>query len=156
MRTLMSAVRSFLLLVAILFMSTGCSRYLTVPIGSTPPERGTGIRAHLRQPGAFSAGPVIVPNVSILSGEMVEVTDDDVVLSLLWLHAFGGSEFRGVGETIVIPLDNLQMLEVKQIAPLQTGVFIGLIVVAAALLPLVLRGGGGLEPPDGGTGLPTN
>ncbi len=152
----MSAVRSFFLLVAILFMSTGCSRYLTLPRGTTPPERGTGIRAHLRQPDEFPAGPIIVPNVSVVSGELVEVTNDDVVLSLLWLETFGGSEFRGVGETIVIPLDNLQSLEVKRLAPAQTGLFIGIIVVAAALLPLALSGGGGLEPPKGGNGNNTN
>lgn len=147
----MSAVRSFFLLVAILFMSTGCSRYLTLPLGTTPPERGTGIRAHLRQPDQFPAGPIIVPNVSMVSGELVEVTNDDVVLSLLWLEAFGGSQFRGAGETIVIPLDNLRLLEVKKIAPVQTGVFIGLIVVAATLLPLALSGGGG-APLNGGNG----
>ena len=152
----MSAVRSFFLLVAILFMSTGCTRYLTLPLGNTPPERGTGIRAHLRQPDEFPAGPIIVPNVSMLSGELVEVTNDDMVLSLLWLQAFGGSEFRGVGETIVIPLDNLQMLEVKQIAPLQTGVLIGLIVVAAALLPMALSGGGGAPLPGEGGGNTNN
>ncbi len=156
MRKLMSAVRSFFLLVAILFMSTGCSRYLTLPLGSTPPERGTVIRAHLRQPDEFPAGPIIVPNVSMLSGELVEVTDDDVVLSLLWLQGFGESEFRGEGETIVIPWDNLQVLEVKKIAPVQTAVFIGLIVVAAALLPLALSGGGGAPLTDGGGGNNTN
>ena len=143
MRNLMSAVRSFLSLIGILFMSTGCSRYLILPLEGPPPDRGTGVRAHLKSPGPFSAGPIIVPNVSMLSGEMVELTDDDVVLSLFWLQAFGGSEFRGEGETVAIPLDNLQMLEVKRIAPAQTGVFIGLIVVVAALLPLALSGGGG-------------
>ena len=148
----MSAVRSFFLLVAILFMSTGCSRYLTLPLGTTPPERGTGIRAHLRQPDEFPAGPIIVPNVSMVSGELVEVTNDDVVLSLLWLEAFGGSQFRGEGETIVIPLDNLQSLEVKKIAPVQTGVLIGLIVAAAALLPMALSGGGGVPLPGEGGG----
>ena len=156
MRKLMSAVRSFFLLVAILFMSTSCSRYLILPLGTTPPERGTSIRAHLRQPDEFPAGPIIVPNVSVLSGELVEVTDDDVVLSLMWLEAFGGSQFRGAGETIVIPWDNLQLLEMKQIAPVQTGVFVGLIVIAAALLPMVLSGGGGVPPPGEGGGSNTN
>ncbi len=148
----MSAVRSFFLLVAILFMGTGCSRYLTLPLGGTPPERGTDIRAYLRQPDEFPAGPIIVPSVSMLSGELVEVTDDNVVLSLMWLQAFGGTQFRGAGETIVVPLDNLQSLEVKKIAPVQTGVFIGLVVVAAALLPKALSGGGGDAPPGEGGG----
>ncbi|MCH7490801.1 MAG: hypothetical protein IID05_08900, partial [Gemmatimonadetes bacterium] len=65
-------------------------------------------------------------------------------------------QFRGAGETIVIPWDNLQLLEMKQIAPVQTGVFVGLIVIAAALLPMVLSGGGGVPPPGEGGGSNTN
>ncbi len=152
MLRLLLGVRGPMSWVAIVFLSTGCSQYLAVSSTGVSPRRGASVRAHLRVPEAYPAGDIIVPTVATIVGEMVERNDDEVLLSSMWVRSIGGLEHRGIGETISIPLGNLQALEVKRVAPLQTAVFVGLVGLVAALLPLALNGGGGEPLPGNGGG----
>lgn len=145
-------VRGSMSWVAIVFLSTGCSQYVAVSGTGVSPRRGASVRAHLRVPEEYPAGDIIVPNVATIAGEMVERNNDEVLVSSLWVRSIGGLEHRGIGETISIPLGNLQALEVKRVAPLQTAVFVGLVGLVAALLPLALSGGGGQPLPGNGGG----
>ena len=152
MLCLLRTIRHLGLWIAIVVLSTGCFQYLAVAETSAPPMRGASVRAHLRVPAEYPAGNIIIPRVATVVGEMVEQTEDEVFVSLSWVRALGGLEHRAAGETVSIPLDNLEALEVKRVAPVKTGILVGGLALVVGLLPLAFSGGGGEPIPGNGDG----
>jgi hypothetical protein len=147
-RVLRWAVNALVLVSAINL--AGCTVY--VPTGIERLERPDRVRVYLSAPGQFELLDLTANNVTVVDGEVVRWDDESLVLSVWWLEAASGLEFKAVGETIVVQRENINHIEERKISFAKTVGLVAIVVVAFAVgvgaLASVGGSGSGGGPPD--------
>ncbi|UCC73531.1 MAG: hypothetical protein JSV86_02925 [Gemmatimonadota bacterium] len=128
-RSLRAAVQ--VLLVVSVFNLSACNVY--VPTGIEDLERPDRVRVYLSVPSEFELLDLTANNVSSVDGEVVRWDDEELVLSVWWLESSYGLEFRGQGETIVVPRQHINHIEERKFSVAKTAGLIGILVVAFAV-----------------------
>lgn len=142
--------RTSLLLLMVMTLN-GCFSY--VPAGAKNPGQSSRVRVHLNQPQEVRLSQITANDVSVVDGEVVELTDDALTVSALWVTGRGGYENPGENVTVRIPRANVSRLEVRRPSLLRTGAILGIAALlagafAAATLNGGSEGGGGPPPPS--------
>jgi hypothetical protein len=129
---------------------TACHHYL--PTGIEAVERPDRVRVTLSEPIDVELLDLTARDIVLLDGEVVRWDDDTLVLSVWWLTASNGMEFRAQGETTVVPREQLNHLELKQFSLLKTiglaALFTGLLAVGVGTLAAAGVIGSGSGPSD--------
>jgi hypothetical protein len=129
----------------------GCFSYADIPPASAPPQ-AAAVRVRLTRPMDFPISDVTVRDVVQLDGEVVEVRDTAMRLSVFGLRSQSGFGQLARGETVVFRRDAVVGLQQKRLSPLRSGLVAALIVAAAFAVKesgVVSVSGGG---PGGGGG----
>lgn len=140
-------------LTAALFVGSLAACYKYVPVHANPAphelRQGTAVRVQLSEPGQFKLTELIADNVFVVDGELVRVDQDALVLSAFWLRTGTGYEHKGIGETVIIPLETIAALERKAVSFWKTAGLAGG-WVALSVLGIVALTSGGEGSPGGG------
>jgi hypothetical protein len=129
-RRVLSWAVNLLLLVSVMNLA-GCRVY--VPTGIETLERPDRVRVYLSEPGEFELLDLTANNVTMVDGEVVRWDDEALVLSVWWLEAANGLEFRALGETITVQREHISRLERRKISVGKTVGLVAVVVVAFAV-----------------------
>jgi hypothetical protein len=114
-------------------------------------KQGDRIRVHLSEPGDYELMDVVPRNVTLIDGELIRWTEDELLLSAWWMKAGSGLEFAGQGETVAVPGTAIGRVERRVVSVGKTAGIAVLIAGAVAALGVVFgtSGGesGGTQPP---------
>jgi hypothetical protein len=129
----------------------GCFSYADIPPASAPPQ-ASAVRVRLSRPMDFPISDVTVRDVVQLDGEVVEVRDTAMRLSVFGLRSQTGFGVPANGETVLFPRTAVVELQQKRISPLRSGLVAALIVALGFAVKEsgVVTGSGG--NPGGGGG----
>lgn len=137
-------------LVLSLLNLTACHHYLPSEIDAV--ERPNRVRVTLSEPSDFELLDLVARDIVLLDGEVVRWDDETLVLSVWWLTANYGTEFRAQGETAIVPREQVNHLELKQFSLLKTiglaALFTGLLAVGVGTLAAAGVIGSGSGPDD--------
>jgi hypothetical protein len=129
---------------------TACHHYLPTEIEAV--ERPNSVRVNLSEPSDFELLELIARDIVMLDGEVVRWDDEALVLSVWWLTADNGTEFRAQGETAIVPREQINHLELKEFSLLKTiglaALFTGLMAVGVGTLAAAGLIGSGSGPDD--------
>lgn len=132
---------------------TACHHYL--PTGVENVERPDRVRVTLAEPMDVELLDLTARDVVVLDGEVVRWDDETLVLSVWWLTANNGLEFRAQGETAVVPRERLNGLELRKFSLLKTvglaALFTGLMAAGIGTLAaagVIGSGSGPSNPPQ--------
>lgn len=120
---------------------SACFSY--VPAAPSGPPQGARVRAHLEAPADYRVGRFTLHDILLVDGEIARWGDDRVVLSAWNLRSGTGQSYDVEGQTVEIPLTNLQQLETRRISATKSILLGGAVTALAILVPTLLRGGGG-------------
>ena len=132
---------------------SGCFKY--VPIGSTAPDPGTTIRAHLTDSAAAVLAPTVGPGIGALEGRVLRRDGSAIELAVSAARfRFGGGSQARYGESLAVPRFGIAAVEQRKLSPVRTALLAGGVVLGAVGMVLAVdavAGGGGSS---GGTGPP--
>lgn len=143
--------RSSVVTVVVLILAvSGCYHY--VPEAGRTLAQGTPVRIRLEHPRSFELPSLTAHNIQVVTAEMVEGQDGEVVVSTTWLDAATGEGFPGENWTFRIPRENIAALEVRTLSRWRTAaVFVmGFLATYAGWDALRGSDAGGGEPGNGG------
>jgi hypothetical protein len=131
---------------------TACHHYLPTEVEAV--ERPNRVRVTLSEPQDFELLDLVARDIVQVEGEVVRWDDETLVLSVWWLRANNGNEFRAQGETAAVPRERVNHLERKQFSLLETiglaALFTGLMAVGVGTLSaagVIGSGSGPSNPP---------
>jgi hypothetical protein len=129
----------------------GCFSYAEIPPASAPPQ-AAAVRVRLSRPMDFPIRDITVRDVVELDGEVVEVRDTAMQLSVFALRSQSGYGVPAAGESVHFRRDAVVELSQKRISPLRSGLVAALILAAGFAVKEsgVVSGSGG--SPGGGGG----
>jgi hypothetical protein len=127
-----------------------CQHYVPATVNDL--ERMNRVRVRLSEPLEVELMDLTANNATLLDGEVVRWDDESLILSVWWVEAMGGLEFRGVGETVEVPRDQIAELEERKISVFQTVGLAALLVAGMVLIGSAFSGAGssgedGEDPP---------
>jgi hypothetical protein len=108
-----------------------CQHYVPTTIEQT--ERPDRVRVHLSRPVSVELLDLTAHNATVIDGEVVSWSDDQLILSVWWIEAGGQSEYRGQGETAVIPRSDIASIESREISLVNTLMLAGVVVLTIVL-----------------------
>ncbi len=120
-----------------------CQHYVPTTIEQT--ERPQRVRVHLSNPVSVELLDITAHNATLIDGEVVRWDDEELVLSVWWIEGPGNSEYRGQGETAVIPRSHIAAIEAREIS-------VGKSLALAGMVVLVTIVGVGTLTATGGSG----
>lgn len=136
-----------------ILLLAGCYSY--APARTEALSAGTEVRAHLTGAGSDRLLDVNGLDTRRLEGEVLDVGEDRIVLSVPVPADPGSPRYRGLEERVILPLADLAELEIREMDRTRTGLFAGgAVVVAGSILRAALRGeskseeGTGPPPPN--------
>lgn len=138
-----------LLLLVLTASTAGCFHY--VPVEAAPPQ-GTPVRAFLHRPVPVELREITANNIVMVRGEVIREEDERLLLSAFALESASEFEHVAAGETVALPRDALERIEVKRISPTRTALAGAALAAAGYLVNLALQSLGGGD--DGGGGGP--
>jgi hypothetical protein len=136
-------------LCALLIGLGGCYTYR--PVTAPGPEPGARINAELSQDGTSSMVPVLGPEVTEVSGRVVESTEDTLRVSLISVTNQRGIPTSWRGELVPLPRARLNSVGERHLAPAGTAL-LSAGVLGGLYLLYRLMGGPGVFEGTGGTG----
>jgi hypothetical protein len=114
-------------------------------------KQGQRIRVHLSEPGDYALTDLAPRNVTLIDGELIDWTEDELLLSVLWMKTGSGMEFAGRGETVAVPGTAIGLVERRVVSAGKTVGIALLIGGAVAAIGVVFGAsggeGGGTQPP---------
>ena len=113
-------------------------------------KQGQRIRVHLAEPGDYALTDVAPRNVTLIDGELIQWTEDELLLSARWMRTGSGLEFAGRGETVAVPLTAISLVERRVVSAGKTAGITLAILGALTAMGVVFGGTGG----EGGVGQP--
>lgn len=136
-----------------IFLLAGCYSYAPARPEALSP--GTEVRAHLTGAGSDRLLDVNGLDARRLEGEVLDVGEGRIVLSVPVPVDPGTPRYRGLEERVILPFGDLAGLEIREMDRTRTGLFAGgAVVVAGSILAAALSGdskseeGTGLPPPN--------
>ena len=139
--------------IGILLSQAGCYQYVQLADTAPLPEAGTEIKLEFSPPQAMDLGSMTVHDVSVIEGEVFEISGDTVAVYSRWLQTAFGQRYAASGAVFYVPRSHTRQVERRQFMPVKTGVAVGLTVAATvAIFKLAGQLGGGSNPGDPGGG----
>ena len=136
----------------------GCFNY--VPLGSTAPDPGATIRAHLTDSAAAVLAPTVGPGIGALEGRVLRRDESAIELAVSAARfRFGGGSQARYGESLAVPRFGIAAVEQRKLSPLRTALLAGGVVLGGLGILIAADvgsggggGGGGGKPPANWTG----
>lgn len=132
------------------FSSSGTAAAPEQAVEEPEVKQGQRIRVHLAEPGDYALTDVAPRNVTLIDGELIQWTEDELLLSASWMRTRSGLEFAGRGETVVVPLTAISLVERRVVSAGKTAGITLAILGAITAMGAVFGGSGG----EGGVGQP--
>ncbi len=151
MKSTIRRLRWSALAAATICLVSGC--YTFTAVQGVPPV-GTDVRATVTDEEALRLSRQTGALSRTLDGRLVGATNDSVVVSVVTFRAVSGiSGSRQLRQSVMIPRDGLESLEVRRLSTWRSGVLgvLGAAGVAAVVNQVVVGGAGDDDP---GTGEP--
>ncbi len=136
----------------VLVVLTACFGYTPLEQVGPLPKRGAPVRALLKTPASVALMGITVDNVILVEGEFVGWEDSALTLSATWLKAVNGREYKAVGETVVLPGQQLDRVERRVVSRPRSAGLVGLGALMSVLAGAALTGGVGGSGPGGTPG----
>lgn len=114
-------------------------------------QQGQRIRVHLSTPGDYALTDVAPRNVTLIDGELVRWTEEEMLLSAWWVKTAAGLEFAGRGESVAVPGTDIGLVEKRVVSAGKTAGLAVLIAGAVAALGVALGASSGEGNGGGGT-----
>ena len=96
-------------------------------------------------------GSMTVHDVSVIEGEIFEISGDTVAVFSRWLQTAFGQRYATSGAVFYVPRSHTKQVQQRQFMLVKTGVAVGLTVAATvAIFNLALQVGSGFNPEDPG------
>lgn len=118
----------------------GCFHY--VPM-TEPPPRATRIRITLAEPADVPLGRLTIHDAARVTGELIAVRDDSIVVSALSVADTRGIEYGGDGMTVGFVLADAAAIDVRRFSAWRTAGAAGMTIGLAILGSSIATGGGG-------------
>ena len=115
-----------------------------------PSQQGQRVRVFLDDPAAFRLTDVTAENIVTITGEVVQTTDDELVLSAWELEGASGYEHSAAGETVRVERNNIQRAERYRISAFRSALLFGSLVAVGVLFIGLVGSGDGGERDNGG------
>ncbi|HET6764199.1 MAG TPA: hypothetical protein VFH27_11025 [Longimicrobiaceae bacterium] len=129
-----------------LFLLSGCYGYL--PTKGRPLKQSLGVQVYLNTPQDVRLAQVTANNVTIVQGEVVQASAEEVVVSATLLTTSSGYEQLGENATVHIARTNVKQLNERHLSYIRTLGIGAVVVVLTALVRGQVQGGG--DPVDPG------
>jgi hypothetical protein len=137
------------IVIAAAFLSAACYNYN--PITTLTPEPGSYVAARLTDVGSQDLARYVGPNVFVVRGRYVGVSDQALIVAVSSVELQRGDELPWAGEQVTLPNSYIASLEVRRLAKgrslLLAGVGAGGLVVTSVAFGLI---GGGTPLGSGG------
>ncbi len=138
--------------IGILLSQAGCYQYVQLA-DTAPLEDGTEIKLEFSPPQDMDLGSMTVHDVSVIEGEVFEISGDTVAVFSRWLQTAFGQRYAASGAVFYVPRSRTKQVEQRQFMLVKTGVAVGVTVAATvAIFKLALEVGGGFNSDDPGGG----
>ena len=136
--------------IGILLSQAGCYQYVRLADTAPLPEVGTEIKLEFSPPQAMDLGSMTVHDVSVIEGEVFEVSGDTVAVFSQWLQSAFGHRYATNGAVFYVPRSHTKLVEQRQFMLVKTAVAVGVTVAATvAVFTLTTQLGGGADPDPG-------
>ncbi len=138
--------------IGILLSQAGCYQYVQLADTAPLPETGTEIKLELSPLQDLDLGSRTLRDVSVIEGEIFEISGDTVAVFSRWLQTAFGQRYATSGAVFYVPRSRTNRVEQRQFMLAKTGVAVGVAVAAtAAIFRAALTLGAGSNPndPDG-------
>lgn len=145
------------LILVLAVASSACYQYYQVEDTAPLPEAGAEVRAELTTPQDLDLGDQTLHDVSRIEGEVYRSGGDTLGLFSRRIHtAYGSRQFTD-GAVFYFDRSQFVRLEQRTLAPVQTGITLG-VLAAGALTAVFLVSdlGGGAETGSGSRNAPQN
>ncbi len=135
--------------IGILLSQAGCYQYVPLADTAPLPEAGTEIKLQFSPPQAMDLGSMTVHDVSVIEGEVFEISGDTVAVFSRWLQTAFGQRYAASGAVFYVPRSHTTQVEQRQFVLVKTAVAVGVTVAATvAIFKLVSQLGAGFNPED--------
>ncbi len=139
--------------IGILLSQAGCYQYVQLADTAPLPEAGTEIKLEFSPPQDMDLGSMTLRDVSVIEGEVFEISRDTVAVFSRWLQSAFGQRYAANGAVFYVPRSHTRQVEQRQFMLVKTGVAVGVTVAATvAIFKLALELGSGFNPDDPGGG----
>jgi len=123
---------SVLGLAALTLALSGCYNYVVL---TTPdPQPGTRVTAELTDSGAVTLASYLGPNVSAVDGQVISLSGQDLLVSVVSVRHRDGVEDYWKGESVTVPRGDIASLRERKLAVGRSAFVIGGGVGAAVAL----------------------
>ncbi len=103
---------------ALLGLLSGCYNYL--PLTTAAPNPGTRVTADLTDSGTSILAPYLGPGVGSVDGQLVRLTDQELVLAVVATRNRSGIEHYWNGEAVTLPRGDVAGLRERRLATART------------------------------------
>ena len=134
------------LVAALLPLVTAC--YVYTPVQAPMP--GTPVRAALTVEGAVRQSEVMGQPIRNFTGRLVSLDSETLALDVITASTRGQLREIVLRDTLMIPMDQVTMIESREISWIRTGVVGAGVATAVAVVINSLTSGGENDPADGG------
>jgi hypothetical protein len=145
----MRSMRHVFLLAVLGSVLCGCYAYAPVDPHALSPN--APVRAHLTEPRDVSLPDRTLHGIVRVDGELVRAEPASIILAGYAFQTARGQERIGMGQTVVLPVTGIALVEGRRFAPARTA---GFVVLGGVILLLIDRAiaelGGGRDGSDGG------
>ena len=139
--------------IGILLSQAGCYQYVPLAETAPLPEAGTEIKLEFSPPQDMDLGSMTVHDVSVIEGEVFEISGDTVAVFSRWLQTAFGQRYATSGAVFYVPRSRTKQVEQRQFMLVKSGVAVGVAVAATvAIFKAALTLGAGSSPGDGNGG----
>ncbi|SRR6266550_6266912 len=115
-------VRGLSAAAALLGVLSGCYNYL--PLTTPAPHAGIRVTADLTDSGTSVLAPYLGPGVRSVDGQLVRLTDQELVLAVVATRNRDGIEHYWNGEAVTLPRSDVAGLRERRLATARTIVFV--------------------------------
>ena len=135
--------------IGILLSQVGCYQYVPLADTAPLPEAGTEIKLEFSPPQDLDLGSRTLHDVTVIEGEIFEISGDTVAVFSRWLQTAFGERYATSGGVFYVPRSHTRRVEQRQFMLVKTGVVLGVGVAAGiAIYRAALALGGGANPND--------
>jgi len=140
-------------LAAAVLLLSGCYEYLPPPDRTTD-LTGRRVELTLTDAGSVVLASAIGPQSESLGGTLVDLQQDNLVVSVLSVKNRNGLETGWKGERIEVPRGMIARLEERRFSPRRTFFASAALMAGLVIAQRAFGGGGGSTTPGNGLGSP--